>query len=157
MSFYVQFLSLHQSSPKFVGSLTFTYNQGHGECKEPVSKIESSTDDSKLSLNLQACPDVPGTESRGLLTNVQDFFFDHLHRAHSNSLKSTWTGKLNTKMPTFSSDFLVEELSCLATFRDGFLNYLVGLVSYDHAASYEERYRCFVYEKISSNGKLFDK
>lgn len=48
------------------GPFTFTYNQGHGECKDPVSNIESSMEDSKLLLNLQACPDVAGTETKGL-------------------------------------------------------------------------------------------
>lgn len=50
----------------------------------------------------------------------------------------------------------VEELTCLATWRDGNSRYLVGLVSHHHAVSNEERYRCFVYEKILSNGKLID-
>lgn len=49
-----------------VGPFTFTYNRGHGECKNPVSNIESCTEDSRLLLNLQACPDVAGTESTGL-------------------------------------------------------------------------------------------
>lgn len=48
--------------------------------------------------------------------------------------------------------FSVEELTCLATWRDGNSRYLVGLVSHHHAVSNEERYRCFVYEKILSNG-----
>ena len=49
----------------------------------------------------------------------------------------------------------VEELTCLATWKDGNSRYLVGLVSHHHAISNEERYRCFVYEKISSlMGKL---
>lgn len=49
--------------------------------------------------------------------------------------------------------FTVEELTCLATWKDGNSRYLVGLVSHHHAVSNEERYRCFVYEKILSNGK----
>lgn len=48
----------------------------------------------------------------------------------------------------------VEELTCLATWKDGNSRYLVGLVSHHHATSNEERYRCFVYEKISPLGKL---
>ncbi|XP_055321818.1 uncharacterized protein LOC129577954 isoform X3 [Sitodiplosis mosellana] len=91
------------------GPFTFTYNRGHGECRNPVSNIESCTEDSRLLLNLQACPDVAGTEST------------------------------------------VEELTCLATWKDGNSRYLVGLVSHLHAVSNEERYRCFVYEKILSN------
>lgn len=53
-------------------------------------------------------------------------------------------------------DFAVEELTCLATWKDGNSRYLVGLVSHHHAISNEERYRCFVYEKIlPSNGEFF--
>lgn len=49
----------------------------------------------------------------------------------------------------------VEELTCLATWKDGNSRYLVGLVSHNHAISNEERYRCFVYEKIlPSNGEF---
>ncbi|KAH8278550.1 hypothetical protein KR018_005162, partial [Drosophila ironensis] len=90
------------------GPFIFTYNRGHGECKSPVSNIESCTEESRLLLSFQACPDVLGTEST------------------------------------------VEELTCLATWKDGNSRYLVGLVSHHHAISNEERYRCFVYEKISS-------
>ncbi|XP_037029362.1 uncharacterized protein LOC119069418 isoform X3 [Bradysia coprophila] len=92
------------------GPFTFTYNRGHGECKNPVSNIDSCTEDSRLLLSFQACPDVSGTEST------------------------------------------VEELTCLAAWKDGNSRYLVGLVSHHHAVSNEERYRCFVYEKISSLG-----
>ncbi|XP_037912668.1 uncharacterized protein LOC119652536 isoform X4 [Hermetia illucens] len=99
------------------GPFSFTYNRGHGECKSPVSNIESCTEDSRLLLSFQACPDVQGTEST------------------------------------------VEELTCLATWKDGNSRYLIGLVSQHHthhlqaphhALSNEERYRCFVYEKIST-------
>ncbi|XP_055525511.1 uncharacterized protein LOC129718605 isoform X2 [Wyeomyia smithii] len=92
------------------GSFTFTYNRGHGECKNPVSKMDMCTEDSRLLLNFQACPDVPGTEST------------------------------------------VEELTCLAWWKDGNSRYLVGLVSHYHATSNEDRFRCFVYEKISGSG-----
>lgn len=50
----------------------------------------------------------------------------------------------------FLMTFAVEELTCLATWKDGNSRYLVGLVSHHHAISNEERYRCFVYKKISS-------
>lgn len=92
------------------GPFTFTYNRGHGECNKPVSNIESCTEDSRLLLSFQACPDVAGTEST------------------------------------------VEELTCLATWKDGNSRYLVGLVSHHHATSNEERYRCFVYEKMAGSG-----
>jgi len=42
---------------------------------------------------------------------------------------------------------LVEELQCLATWKEGSSRYLVGLVHHSHATSNEDRYRCFVYEK----------
>lgn len=45
----------------------------------------------------------------------------------------------------------VEELTCLAAWKDGNARYLVGLVSHNHATSNEERFRCFVYEKLNSN------
>lgn len=48
-----------------IGPFTFTYNRGHGECKNPVSNIESCTEDSRMLLSFQACPDVQGTESTG--------------------------------------------------------------------------------------------
>ncbi|XP_055678392.1 uncharacterized protein LOC129787100 isoform X2 [Lutzomyia longipalpis] len=97
------------------GPFTFTYNRGHGECRSPVSNIESCTEDSRLLLSFQACPDVAGTEST------------------------------------------VEELTCLATWKDGNSRYLVGLVSHHHATSNEERYRCFVYEKTSTGMGLSSK
>lgn len=46
---------------------TFTYNRGYGECINPVSRVDSCTDESRLLLRYQACPDVPGTESTGEL------------------------------------------------------------------------------------------
>ncbi|CAG7820560.1 unnamed protein product, partial [Allacma fusca] len=47
----------------FRGPFTFTYNRGHGDCRHPVSTIDSCLHSSHLLLNYQACPDVPGTES----------------------------------------------------------------------------------------------
>lgn len=49
-----------------IGPYAFTYNRGHGECKNPVSKIKSCTEDHRMMLNFQACPDVEGTESTGM-------------------------------------------------------------------------------------------
>nr|CAD7440896.1 unnamed protein product [Timema bartmani] len=48
-------------SPPF----TFSYNRGSGECKFPISTIDSCTDDSRLLFRYQACPDIQGTESTG--------------------------------------------------------------------------------------------
>lgn len=41
----------------------------------------------------------------------------------------------------------VEELECLATWKEGSSRYLVGRLHHGHASSNEDRYRCFVYEK----------
>jgi hypothetical protein len=49
----------------FRGPFTFSYNRGHGECKSPPSSVDSCTEDSRLLLRYQACPDVSGTESTG--------------------------------------------------------------------------------------------
>lgn len=49
----------------FRGPFTFTYNRGHGECRSPVSSIDTCTEDSRLLLSYQACPDVHASESAG--------------------------------------------------------------------------------------------
>ncbi|XP_011685303.1 PREDICTED: uncharacterized protein LOC105448455 [Wasmannia auropunctata] len=51
------------SCPFNGASFTFTYNRGSGECAMPISLAEKCTDESKLLLKYQACPDVTGTES----------------------------------------------------------------------------------------------
>ncbi|XP_011879326.1 PREDICTED: uncharacterized protein LOC105568339 isoform X2 [Vollenhovia emeryi] len=51
------------SCPFSGASFTFTYNRGYGECSMPISLAEKCTDESKLLLKYQACPDVAGTES----------------------------------------------------------------------------------------------
>lgn len=48
------------------GPFNFTYNEGHGEFQNPVSHIESGSENSKLLFHFQACPNVAGTESKGL-------------------------------------------------------------------------------------------
>lgn len=55
----------------------------------------------------------------------------------------------------FAYIFIVEELTCLATWKDGNARYLVGLVSHHHATSNEERFRCFVYEKIQNSMGMY--
>ncbi|OXA40499.1 uncharacterized protein LOC110860504 [Folsomia candida] len=42
---------------------TFTYNRGHGECKNPVSYIDTCTEPSRLRLRYESCPDIMKTES----------------------------------------------------------------------------------------------
>ncbi|XP_072752670.1 uncharacterized protein [Anoplolepis gracilipes] len=51
------------SCPFSGSSFIFTYNRGYGECLLPISLAEKCTDESKLLLKYQACPDVEGTES----------------------------------------------------------------------------------------------
>lgn len=48
------------------------YFRGHGDCKIPASSIESCTEDSRLLLNYQACPDVYGSESTGNVERVTE-------------------------------------------------------------------------------------
>ncbi|KAJ8940121.1 hypothetical protein NQ318_009835 [Aromia moschata] len=98
----------------FRGPFTFTYNRGHGECRSPVSSIDMCTEDSKLLLSYQACPDVHGSESA------------------------------------------IEELQCLAVWKEGSSRYLVGKIHHSHATSNEDRFRCFVYEKASPASEALD-
>ncbi|XP_053986083.1 uncharacterized protein LOC128880240 isoform X2 [Hylaeus volcanicus] len=44
-------------------SFTFSYDKGYGECAMPVSLGEKCTDESKLLLKYQACPDIQRSES----------------------------------------------------------------------------------------------
>ncbi|CAG9859591.1 unnamed protein product [Phyllotreta striolata] len=98
----------------FKGPFTFTYNRGHGECRYPVSSIDTCIEDSKLLLSYQACPDVHGSESA------------------------------------------IEELQCLALWKEGSSRYLVGKIYHSHVTSNEDRYRCFVYEKASPSSETAD-
>ncbi|XP_019771742.1 uncharacterized protein LOC109545465 isoform X2 [Dendroctonus ponderosae] len=95
----------------FRGPFTFTYNRGHGECRSPVSNIDTCTEDSKLLLSYQACPDIYGSEST------------------------------------------VEELQCLASWKEGSVRYLVGQIHHHHVTSNEDRFRCFVYEKTTPSSE----
>ncbi|XP_015171303.1 PREDICTED: uncharacterized protein LOC107063752 isoform X2 [Polistes dominula] len=45
------------------GPLEFTYSQGDGECNSPLSRAEVCTQESRLLLRYQACPNVRSTES----------------------------------------------------------------------------------------------
>ncbi|CAG7832761.1 unnamed protein product, partial [Allacma fusca] len=96
----------------FTGApFTFTYNRGYGECKSPVSHVDTCTENSRLLLRYQACPDVLKTEST------------------------------------------VEELQCMAQWREGSQQYLVGRIHHRLSASFEDTYRCFVFEKIKGHGQ----
>uniref|UniRef100_A0A1W7RAD8 Uncharacterized protein n=1 Tax=Hadrurus spadix TaxID=141984 RepID=A0A1W7RAD8_9SCOR len=48
----------------FEGPFTFSYSQGHKECKEPPSTVDACTDDSRLFFRFQACTNVMGSESK---------------------------------------------------------------------------------------------
>lgn len=93
----------------FKGPYQFTYYRGYSpECENPPSTIDACTDDWRLQLRFQACPDVIGSEST------------------------------------------VEELVCLATWKEGSMHYLVGQLERKipkMATTAEDKYRCFVYEK----------
>uniref|UniRef100_A0A6M2DED8 Putative conserved secreted protein n=1 Tax=Xenopsylla cheopis TaxID=163159 RepID=A0A6M2DED8_XENCH len=94
----------------------FSYNKGSGECAQPISRAESCTQESRLLLKYQACPDVHNTESH------------------------------------------VEELVCLASFKEGSIKYLVGKITQVNrridTSTHEETYRCFVYKKSHSMGRV---
>jgi len=49
--------------------------------------------------------------------------------------------------------FSVEELVCLASWKDGSTRYLVGKLHHAMAHSDEDRYRCFVYERSQGQGR----
>ncbi|XP_029156626.1 uncharacterized protein LOC114929299 [Nylanderia fulva] len=51
------------SCPFSGSSFTFTYSRNYRECNTPTSLAEKCTDESKLLLKYQACPDIEGTES----------------------------------------------------------------------------------------------
>ncbi|XP_015607904.1 uncharacterized protein LOC107273847 [Cephus cinctus] len=50
-----------------------------------------------------------------------------------------------------ASESAVEELECLATWKEGSSRYLVGRLHHRHASSNEDRYRCFVYERAGQS------
>lgn len=52
--------------------------------------------------------------------------------------------------------FAVEEIQCLAVWKEGSYRYLVGKVSNYHIASGEDHYRCFVFEKSTSGSIALD-
>lgn len=51
---------------------------------------------------------------------------------------------------------IVEELECLAVWKEGSSRYLVGKLHHNHATSNEDRFRCFVYEKASTTTEVLD-
>ncbi|XP_026676852.1 uncharacterized protein LOC113466007 [Diaphorina citri] len=49
----------------------------------------------------------------------------------------------------YGSESHVEELQCIALWKEGTSWYLVGKMHHGHSTSNEDRFRCFVYEKIN--------
>ena len=51
-----------------------------------------------------------------------------------------------------------EEMSCLATWKEGNRKYLVAMMNHSHVYNDESRYRCFIYQKQRGNrgGHLAD-
>ncbi|CAH0387720.1 unnamed protein product [Bemisia tabaci] len=50
---------------------------------------------------------------------------------------------------------VVEELECLADWKDGSSRYLVGRLEHKTASSDEDKYRCFMWEVNTENGNHF--
>uniref|UniRef100_T1JNW2 DUF7042 domain-containing protein n=1 Tax=Strigamia maritima TaxID=126957 RepID=T1JNW2_STRMM len=59
----------------FHGTFTFSYSRGLTECRNPISSVDSCTEDSRLLFRYQACPDVTGSESTGKRLSCRRFFF----------------------------------------------------------------------------------
>lgn len=114
---------------------TFSYNRGTGDCNNPPSKAESCTDDSRLVLKYQACPDVSSTESNG-----KCFVAGLNFKKHFNGI----------------CRFAVEELVCIAIWKEGSTRYLIGKISQGNRrtlTSDEDQYRCFIYQKSTEHGQ----
>ncbi|CAM1328113.1 Uncharacterised protein g9676 [Pycnogonum litorale] len=48
----------------------------------------------------------------------------------------------------------VEKLTCLATWKDGLLNYVIGQMEHALVSSDNDRYRCFVYERLKGRENI---
>ena len=46
-----------------------------------------------------------------------------------------------------------EEMSCLATWKEGNRKYLVAMMNHSHVYNDESRYRCFIYQKQRGNNR----
>ena len=55
-------------------------------------------------------------------------------------------------------EVMEEEMSCLATWKEGNRKYLVAMMNHSHVYNDESRYRCFIYQKQRGNrgGQLTD-
>lgn len=80
----------------------------------------------------------------------------HLYLFHSFILmecKYLIAGVITITITITLMNFVVEELQCLAQWKEGSHHYLLGKMRLDHRTitSNEEAYRCFIYEKTKSN------
>lgn len=64
---------------------------------------------------------------------------------------------LHSSQLNFTLSIQVEELECLAVWKEGSSRYLVGKLHHNHATSNEDRFRCFVYEKSSATSEIDDR
>lgn len=100
---------------------------------------------------------VPTSLEQSIQVSIKPWKFYMISSLQQRSSKNSRKLKFeNFLFAILHSDFshffpTVEELTCLAAWKDGNARYLVGLVSHNHANTYEERFRCFVYEKTNNN------
>ncbi|RWS31964.1 uncharacterized protein B4U80_01533 [Leptotrombidium deliense] len=102
----------HDAVPEvcpFTGHWQFLYSKGQGECKDPMSTIQSCTDHASVIFKFKACHDVGGSESKD------------------------------------------EKLECFAEWKDGQFFYLVGKVTHNLVKTDEDRFRCYVLDKVNSS------
>ena len=48
--------------------------------------------------------------------------------------------------------FAEEEMSCLATWKEGSRRYMVSMMNHSHVHNDDSRYRCFIYQKLRHGG-----
>ncbi|XP_076347422.1 uncharacterized protein LOC143245213 isoform X2 [Tachypleus tridentatus] len=92
----------------FKDSFTFSYSRGYGECSNPISTVDSCSNQSQLFFKFQACADVRNSESRE------------------------------------------EKLTCYGTWKEGSTWYLVAKLEHKGTITEEDKFRCFVYDKLKN-------
>ena len=75
------------------GPLHFSYDFGRGLCAYPLSKLESCTIDTRISLKYQACPNVPGSEMKGIHYGEPNSYDDTFHIFQRHSLSVLLVGE----------------------------------------------------------------
>ena len=66
-------------------------------------------------------------------------------------LKATNSRIFRNKNSPFSI-FAEEEMSCLATWKEGSRRYMVSMMNHSHVHNDDSRYRCFIYQKLRHGG-----